>query len=576
MTEIFLPNGMTAQEFRKTTQPPQGKGKITGLSPWKEHAINGLGVKGSATKKGSWRDYYDMYRQHSIVRSAIEKIAKTATNVGYDFVPRDSRTKIKTRELNVLKAFFSQQTDFVYELRRIYKDLLICGDAYLYVVPDRRRRPVRLKRLHPKTVHIKMSRTGKIEAYYQKDPDNILDEAIEFQPHEILHFRIDDPDNDIYGLSPLESLKWAVSADLYAQRYNAAFFQNSGVTGTIIGVRNANPDEVQRNRAWLEQNYTGPENAHKPIVIEGESITIDKAVATHTEMGFLAGRTFIITEILAVLDVPPAKVGIMETANRSNSKEQDKTFRTESVSPLQYIVESVINEQFVKPILGVENTIFVHSEGDTRDAIEQMDYYTKGEAWGVFNVNEIRAKLGMAPVEGGDINAVMSPTGFIPLDRFAVYFEPLQLPEGAIGTPDDPIEGEPVPKPTPTARANPAISRESAKNISPLLAAQAALTKLMQPKINDRDLRQTYSYLIDAEPLDDTRITNARDAIAKACTTNDTILKMGYIERAQDAIGYFIAPTGENGYVEPAKHIAKQRARQEAALDEEVDEEYDG
>jgi hypothetical protein len=107
-----------------------------------------------------------------------------------------------------------------------------------------------------------------------------------------------------------------------------------------------------------------------------------------------------------------------------------------------------------------------------------------------------------------------------------------------------------------------------------MLAAQAALTKLMQPTINDRDLRQTYSYLIDAEPLDDSRITNARDAIAKACQTNDTILKMGYIERAQDAIGYFIAPS-ESGYIEPAKHLAKQLARRDAALDAEVDEEYD-
>src|SRR5690606_37137693 len=157
------------------------------------------------------------------------------------------------------------------------------------------------------------------------------------------------------------------------------------------------PDEIERNRKFLMEHYTGPDAAHKPIFLEGQNVTVEKAVETHHDMGFLEGRRFILMEILAVLDVPPTKVGIMESANRSNSKEQDKSFRSESVAPLQYIVESALNAQFVQPVLGVQNTIFVHSEGDTRDAVELMDYYTKGIAWGIYNPNEVRAKMGQAP-----------------------------------------------------------------------------------------------------------------------------------------------------------------------------------
>jgi HK97 family phage portal protein len=532
MSDLITPSGLPL-ELKKGEE---GKGKIVGLTPWRDQFNFGRGVKGAAIKKGSWRDYYDMYKQHAMLRAAIDKIAKTATNVGYDFVPRDTTTKLKKREVNVLKAFFDKQEDFVGELRKIYKDLLIYGDAYMYLVPDRRRRPVKLKRLHPKTIHIKSTRNGDIQAYYQKDPDDLSDEVVVFQPQEILHFRIDDPDNDLYGLSPLESLKWAVSADLYAQRYNSSFFQHSGVTGTIIGIRNANPDEVQRNRKWLEENYTGPESAHKPLVIEGESIEIKKSVATHNEMGFLEGRKFIILEILAVLDVPPAKVGIMETANRSNSREQDKTFRTESVSPLQVQVEAVINGQFIKKILGIENTVFVHSEGDTRDAIEQMDYYTKGEAWGIFNANEIRAKLGMAPVDGGDTNGIMTPTGFIPLDRLQLFFA---LPQANIEDvpehPNDPILGEPPPKTT--IRQVAAISRDTAKSTHPSLSAQGAMLKLLVQHPSDADVRQAYCYLNDAQSLNDPRIT-----LSKAVRVEDEFLKLGYVERAQEAMSQLLVP----------------------------------
>lgn len=541
MTDLYLPNGMTAQEFHKARGDPEGKGKIAGLSPWKDQVIYGRGVKGAATKKGAWRDYYDMYKSHSMVRSAIDKLAQAATDVGFDFVPRDSRSKLRPRELKRLQDFFNNQPKFVLELRKVYIDLMIYGDSYLYIVPNRRREPFKLKRLHPKTIHVKAARNGEVLAYFQKDPDNTMDEPVEFEPHEILHFKISDPDNDIYGLSPLESLKYAVAADLYAQRYNAAFFANSGVTGTIIGIRNANPDEIQRNRKWLEENYMGPEGAHKPIVIEGESVTIEKSVATHQEMGFLEGRRFIIMEILAVLGVPPAKIGIMETANRSNSKEQDKTFRTEAVSALQNLVQLTLNDDFIRPILGVQNTIFVHSEGDTRDAIEQMDYYTKGEAWGVFNVNEIRAKLGMAPVEGGDINGIMSPTGFVPLDRLTVYFEPLQPAKDAVPSKEDPLSGEPVPRSTVNigTGSSPRIKKTYMEGI---ISAQGALNKMQQAATSDSALRQAYSYLVDAETLEDDRLDSAKNLLHRALQTQDPYLRLAYIERARETVGQFIVP----------------------------------
>lgn len=546
MTNLILPNGQTVEEFKKYQQDPQGRGKIHGLTTWRDRAVNGLGVEGSTPKKGNWRDYYDMYRTHALVRAAIDKIAKTATNVGYDFVPRDSRAKIKKQEVKVLQDFFYKQTDFIYELRRIYKDLMIYGDGYLYIVPNARREPVRLKRLHPKTMHVKARKNGEIEAYYQKDPDDVSDNPVRFQPHEILHFRIDDPDNDIYGLSPLESLKMAVSTDLYAQRYNASFFKNSGVTGTIIGVRNANPDEIQRNRKWLTENYTGPESAHKPIIIEGESIEIKKSVASHVEMGFLEGRKFIILEILAALDVPPAKVGIMESANRSNSKEQDKTFRTESVSPLQYIVETIINDHFIRKILGVKNTIFVHSEGDTRDMIEQMDYFTKAQAWGNFNVNEVRARLGMAPVEGGEVNFIMTPTGAVPLDRMQLYFQIPQMNIDKIpAVESDPPEGEPI------VGANPQIATGASRAVDKArfgggldvnIALHGAVLKLCEPTITDQALRQAYTYLNDVLYLEDMRVINAFTAVQKALQTHDLILKQGYVERAQEAMSGFMTP----------------------------------
>jgi hypothetical protein len=106
----------------------------------------------------------------------------------------------------------------------------------------------------------------------------------------------------------------------------------------------------------------------------------------------------------------------------------------------------------------------------------------------------------------------------------------------------------------------------------PTLAAQAALVKLATEHPDDGCLRQVYSYLVDADPLGDTRITHATHAIRRALTTDDPLLKAGYIDRAKEAMGQFIVPMGENGYVEPAKAIAKRLNQQEAADDDGEDD----
>lgn len=534
MTNLILPT-KTKRELARDG----GKDMAVGLSPWAAKAYpNDDDI---VPKSGRWEQYYQMYQRHSIVRSAIDKIAKTATNVGYDFVPRDSRSKMRKGELRVLQDFFLRQRDFIYELRRVYKDLLIYGDSFMYIVPDRSGKPHHLKRLAPWNIAVRAAENGDILGYVQFDPNDLSKQNyVSFAAHEIMHFRIDDPNNDLYGLSPLASLEWAVAADIYAQQYNASFFQNSGMTGTIVAVRGISKEEAARNRKFLMENYTGPQAAHKPLFLEGEHVSVEKSVATHNEMGFLEGRKFIILEILAVLDVPPAKIGIMESANRSNSKEQDKSFRAESVSPLQYIVESVINAQFIQPILGVEHTIFVHSEGDTRDQIESMDYYTKGIDKAVFNVNEVRAKMGLAPVEGGDVNGIMTPTGFVPLDRMNLFFAPPQMNTDRVPpVASDPPEGEPMPKPTTATDVATGVSREAVKSMyDAAYEGTRVLFHLEEP--TPKEIVKALTYFDEAKDADNHFVTTAT-LLRRAKACEDTDLQLGYIERAKDTMHAYIA-----------------------------------
>lgn len=360
--------------------------------------------------------YYSMYRAHPTVRAAIEKIAKVAVATGYQFSPATPELPFPENDTRIdfLRLFF-RQSNAVQLLRATYKDLLIFGDAFWWVSRARAgaKTPAKAQRLHPKYVTINTDGT-KVTGYTYAASSSA--KAMEYKPDVIVHFRLDDPDSDLYGLSPLDSLQRTVAADIFAMEYNGNFFENSAQTGVIFNMKNCSAEEVERNRTWLETNYVGARNAHKPLILEGD-IDVKKSVSTPQEMQFVELRKFNREEILSVLDVPATKVAISGDSNRSTSKEDDNTFRGETIQPLQSVVEEEISNTLILGMFGWDDIVFRHREVSKRDLIELTKMLTELEKYGVYSPDEIRGELGMAKLpKGGDTHFVQTAAGLIPLE----------------------------------------------------------------------------------------------------------------------------------------------------------------
>jgi HK97 family phage portal protein len=367
------------------------------------------------TPAKSWATYTRMYKQHPIVRSVIDKIARTAVASGFQFIPRDRAKALNEGAANKVQEIM-QRSNSVALLRETYRDLLIYGDAYWYLTPARNGVPFQMIRVAPSQVNIVINNlTREVTSYIVRDAKNGTE--IQYAPDEFVHFRFADPDNDLYGLSPLESLISTVAQDLFAQTYNEAFFANSAQTGIVFNMRNASREEVERNREFLKKEYTSAANAHKPLLLEGD-VDVSKSVSSPAEMQFIEGRKQLTMEILAVFDLPYTKLGgTSESANRSQSSENDKTFRSETIKPLQSVIEEVINEQLLYVIFNIKDTLFQHAEVDYRDESAQMDMYIKGLSHGIYTINYVRNKLGLPPIEGGDVASLSTPLGLMPVQE---------------------------------------------------------------------------------------------------------------------------------------------------------------
>lgn len=395
------------------------------------------------TKRERALVYYEMYRQHPTVRAAVEKIAKTAAGNGFRFVPSEEDGEVPAEKAKYLRTFF-RLSNANQLLRLTYKDLTIFGEAYWLIVGAKAGTPVKAMRLHPMYMDARIS--NGVFTGWRYGPIFETDEAIKYEPEEILHFKLDDPNSDVYGLSPLDSLQHTVASDLFAMRFNKKFFENSASSGLILSMKNSTKEEVERNREWLDQNYVGTENAHRPMILEGD-IDIKSSTQKLQEMQFIEGRKFNRQEILSGLDIDPSKLGISEDSNRSTSKEADNTFRQETIAPLQSVVEEEINNAFILTLLGWDDVLFEQEESSSRDRLEMMKLFAEGERMGVLNINEIRGELGKKKVEGGDTHFVQTAAGLIPLEllddvAMRLITAPQVQPGSGVGTENAPKPGD--------------------------------------------------------------------------------------------------------------------------------------
>ena len=56
-----------------------------------------------------------------------------------------------------------------------------------------------------------------------------------------------------------------------------------------------------------------------------------------------------------------------------------------------------------------------HREGDQRRKAQQAEIQDRHQKSGRMNINEIRADMGLGPIDGGDVYFVMTPAGAIPV-----------------------------------------------------------------------------------------------------------------------------------------------------------------
>jgi len=292
-------------------------------------------------------------------------------------------------------------------LESLYGHLLIAGNAYVEaVVLDGAVRE--LHALRPDRMKVVPGTDGWPDAYeYSVNGRKMRFETGGDGMAPILHLCQFHASDDYYGMSPLEAAQIPVDIHNAAGAWNKALLDNAArPSGALVYApadKNAGLTEEQYDRLKdeLASSYQGAVNAGRPLLLEGG---LDwKAMSfSPRDMDFMAAKHAAARDIALAFGVPPMLLGIPGDNTYSNYQEANRVFWRQTVLPLAERVAKAMSN-WLAPAYGSGLRLTFDMDRVTALAGERETLWKRLHDTDFLTVNEKRAAVGYAPVEGGDV-----------------------------------------------------------------------------------------------------------------------------------------------------------------------------
>lgn len=224
-------------------------------------------------------------------------------------------------------------------------------------------------------------------------------------PDPICHIKSFHPQDDHYGLSPMQAAAVALDVHNSASAWSKALLDNAARPSGAIVYRGADgqgvlsPEQYDRLVGEIEMNHQGARNAGRPMLLEG-GLDWKPMGFSPSDMEFHETKMAAAREIALAFGVPPMLLGIPGDATYSNYAEAHRAFYRLTVLPLATRVSASV-AWWLSEHLGEEVDLRPDPDGIPALATERDQQWRRiGEATFLTDA-EKRALLGLAPKADG-------------------------------------------------------------------------------------------------------------------------------------------------------------------------------
>jgi len=392
-----------------------------------------------------------LYSRNVAHKACVDAKTANCVGLGWEFKAKEGADPDKVDEQSRVLAEFlnlcarrdgKTLTELLTSAR---KDEEAVGWAAIEITRNGKGRIDGLFHIHAYTLRRRKDRDGwvqKVNGQYRYFRDygravkDTTDPEAFKDANEILVLGEDSPDSPFYPMPDHVPALGDILGDESAQLYQVQFFRNNAVPRIAICVEGGQLDEETKAYilTYLREGIRG--EAHQTLLLQtqpgaGEAkIHIEKlTVGTSEEADFMAYRRWCRDTVIMAHRVSPSKVTIVEDANRSNTTDQDKTFKEQVLKPDQERYEARI-QWLLEDEFGADLPVeFRFKEMDLED--EERIARTRSVYMPALTNNEVRDLFDMGPAGiDAETGRVEDPA----LEEWGrVPFEQQSLPQPAAG-----------------------------------------------------------------------------------------------------------------------------------------------
>jgi HK97 family phage portal protein len=223
-------------------------------------------------------------------------------------------------------------------LEAIYGHLLLSGNAYIEAV-GQTGLPAELHVLRSDRMAVVPGPDGWPMAYDYTVGGRTHRFAMGPDAQPICHLKTFHPQDDHYGLSPLQAAAVAVDVHNSASAWSKALLDNAArPSGAIVyrgadGQSQLSSDQYDRLVNEIESNHQGARNAGRPMLLEG-GLDWKPMGFSPSDMEFQKTKEAAGREIATAFGIPPMLMGIPGDATYANYQEANRAFYRLTVLPL--------------------------------------------------------------------------------------------------------------------------------------------------------------------------------------------------------------------------------------------------
>ncbi|MFN3319570.1 MAG: phage portal protein [Allorhizobium sp.] len=328
-----LPFRLPWAEARDRTSVPEEKA----LHPRPGTALALIAGEGEARWTG--RSYAALSREgfmkNPVAHRCVRLVSEAAASIAFLAYQRETeRPEHPALALLARPNGAMTGADF---LETLYGQLLLSGNAYVEAVAVGGRASERATELHllrPDRVSVVTGADGWPSAYDYRAGTKARRIALDA----LLHLKLFHPLDDHEGFAPLAAAQVALDLHNAAGRWNKALLDNSArPSGALVYQPkeggNLSADQYQRLKVELDEGYSGPMRAGRPLLLEG-GLDWKSMGLSPKDMDFVEAKNGAARDIALAFGVPPMLLGIPGDNTYANYQEANRAFYRLTVLPL--------------------------------------------------------------------------------------------------------------------------------------------------------------------------------------------------------------------------------------------------